>query len=105
MAKKRLVEREFNRRRLFRKYCLRRVKYKFEISQSDSLENRLQIYVNFQALPRNSSPTRLRNRCQLSGRSRGYYRDFGISRHFFRKLAHQGTLPGVRKSSWSLITL
>ncbi|KRM01938.1 30S ribosomal protein S14 [Limosilactobacillus gastricus] len=57
-------------------------------------------YVGLSRLPRNASPTRLRNRDQLDGRSRGYLRDFGLSRINFRRLALKGEIPGVKKASW-----
>lgn len=53
-----------------------------------------------QKLPKNSSPTRVNNRCFITGRAKGYMRDFGISRHEFRELANEGKIPGIRKSSW-----
>ncbi len=53
-----------------------------------------------QKLPRNSSPTRVKNRCAVTGRSRGYLRDFGLSRIQFRELAREGKIPGVKKASW-----
>lgn len=56
--------------------------------------------LELQKLPRNASPTRLRNRCKLNGRPRGYMREFGISRVMFRKLAGEGAIPGITKSSW-----
>lgn len=57
-------------------------------------------YVGLQKLPKNSSPVRLKNRCQLTGRPKGYIRDFGICRNKFRELALKGFIPGVRKASW-----
>lgn len=57
-------------------------------------------YVALSKLPRNSSPTRLKNRCELTGRPRGYMRKFNMSRIAFRELAHKGQLPGVKKASW-----
>ena len=54
----------------------------------------------FEKLPRNSSPSRNRNRCWVTGRSRGFYRDFGLSRHVLREMAHEGLIPGLTKSSW-----
>lgn len=57
-------------------------------------------YEGLQRLPRNASPVRVRNRCVISGRSRGYMRDFGLSRMVFRDMARSGKIPGVRKSSW-----
>ncbi|MDI2586548.1 30S ribosomal protein S14 [Psychrobacillus sp. NEAU-3TGS] len=57
-------------------------------------------YIGLSKLPKNSSPTRLKNRCEVTGRPRGYLRKFNISRIAFRELAHKGQLPGVKKSSW-----
>ena len=57
-------------------------------------------YEELQKLPRNASPVRLRNRCMLTGRPRGYYRKFGVSRLVFREMALRGEIPGVKKSSW-----
>ncbi len=57
-------------------------------------------YEGLQKLPRNASPTRLRNRCNITGRPRGYIRDFGICRNVFREMASYGKIPGVTKSSW-----
>ena len=65
-----------------------------------SIEEKLEVQVAFSKLPRNSCPTRLKRRCEVSGRPRGYYRKFGISRIALRDLALRGMLPGVRKSSW-----
>ena len=58
------------------------------------------LHLELQKLPRNSSPTRLHNRCQQTGRPHAYYRDFGLSRHNLREMAHKGLLPGVTKASW-----
>lgn len=57
-------------------------------------------YAALDKLPKNASPVRVRNRCQISGRPRAYSRQFGISRNLFREMAHQGLIPGVKKSSW-----
>jgi small subunit ribosomal protein S14 len=84
MAKKNMVEREKKRERLINKYGKKRKEIK------ESLEK----------LPNNSAPCRHRNRCWLTGRSRGYYRDFGLSRHVLREMSHACLLPGVTKSSW-----
>jgi len=100
MAKKGKVERERNVQKLSRKYFKNRTQYKKDFYHRKSLRERLRIHSEIQKLPRNSSLTRLHNRCQFSGRSRGYYRSFGLSRHFFRELTYLGVLPGVRKSSW-----
>ena len=63
-------------------------------------KKRERLVAGLQELPPNSSPTRLKNRCFVSGRSRGYMRDFGINRIEFRKLANEGKIPGIKKSSW-----
>ena len=81
--------REVKRARLVAKYAEKRKQLK---EQGD--------YQALSRLPRNSSPVRLRNRCQLSGRPRGYIRQFGISRICFRELASKGLIPGVKKASW-----
>ena len=89
MARKCLVAREERRRELVDKYAELRARYKAE-GNSEAL----------QKLPRNSSAVRLHNRCSLTGRPRGYYRKFGLSRNQFRALALEGKIPGVRKASW-----
>ena len=100
MSKKSLIEREKRRRKLVQKYGKKRKKLKLQIKQSLFLEEKFNLHRKLQKFPRNSSPIRLTNRCSFSGRSKGFLRDFGMSRHFFRELAHEGLLPGVRKSSW-----
>lgn len=89
MAKKSKVVREKQRQAIVAKYTeLRR-----ELKEKGD-------YEALQKLPRNASPTRLKNRCELTGRPRGYLRKFKVSRIVFRELAHQGQIPGVTKSSW-----
>jgi small subunit ribosomal protein S14 len=100
MAKKRIVERERKRQKLVKKYFSFRAYLLQEVKRSVCLEERLILHLKLQRLPRNSIQSRLCNRCQISGRSRGYYRRFGLSRHFFRRLAREGFLPGIQKSSW-----
>nr|YP_010873207.1 ribosomal protein S14 [Nemalion vermiculare]WGV34446.1 ribosomal protein S14 [Nemalion vermiculare] len=100
MAKKGMKEREIKRLVLVEKYKERRKKLKVQITKSLSFEQQLDVQQKLQKLPRNSSRSRLRNRCWLTGRSRGYYRDFGLSRHVLREMAHECLLPGVTKSSW-----
>jgi len=100
MAKKGMIEREKKRQRLVAKYAQKRQGLLEQISQASSQQERLDLHRQLQRLPRNSAPTRLRNRCWVTGRSRGYYRDFGLSRHVLREMAHEGLLPGVTKSSW-----
>ncbi|AFY74268.1 ribosomal protein S14 [Synechococcus sp. PCC 7502] len=101
MAKKSMIEREKKRQKLVDKYATKRATLKDQLEDlSLSQQQRITLHRELQQLPRNSAPTRLRNRCWLTGRSRGYYRDFGLSRHVLREMAHQGLLPGVTKSSW-----
>ncbi len=89
MARKSLMARQKKRERLVAKYAARRRDLKAE-GDHEAL----------QKLPRNASPVRLRNRCPMTGRPRGYMRDFGLSRIFFRKMALEGKIPGIRKASW-----
>jgi len=100
MAKKSMIEREKKRQALVDKYADKRAELKDQFDQANSQRERLAIHRQIQQLPRNSAPTRLRNRCWVSGRPRGFYRDFGLSRHVMREWAHKGLLPGVVKSSW-----
>ncbi len=100
MAKKSMVEREKKRQKLVEKYAQKRETLQEQFAKAASQQEKLEIHRQIQQLPRNSAPTRVRNRCWLTGRPRGYYRDFGVSRHVLREMAHQGLLPGVVKSSW-----
>jgi len=100
MAKKSMIEREKKREKLINKYAAKREELKAQFAAATSQAEKLEIHRQIQQLPRNSAPTRHRNRCWLTGRPRGYYRDFGLSRHVIREMAHQGLLPGVVKSSW-----
>jgi small subunit ribosomal protein S14 len=100
MAKKSMIEREKRRQKLVDKYAQKREELQEQFSQATSQQEKLEIHRKIQQLPRNSAPTRLRNRCWVTGRPRGYYSDFGLSRHVFREMAHEGLLPGVVKSSW-----
>jgi len=101
VAKTSQVLRDQRRKRLIQKYAEKRAALRARLKdRSVSIEEKLQIQEQFAKLPRNSCPTRLKRRCTLTGRPRGYYRKFAISRIALRELAHQGQLPGVRKSSW-----
>ena len=100
MAKKSMVERERKRRLLVIKYSQKRNNLLQEIKKSARLETKFDLHRKLQKLPRNSAPTRLHNRCLLTGRPKGYFRDFGLSRHMLREMAHTCVLPGVTKSSW-----
>jgi small subunit ribosomal protein S14 len=100
MAKQSRIQKNLKIQKLILKFEKKRWFLKKEIQQAPSLKMKLFLHRKLQKFPRNSSAVRLRNRCMLTGRSRGYYRDFGLSRHLLREFAHQGLLPGVRKSSW-----
>jgi small subunit ribosomal protein S14 len=101
MAKTSSVERNDKRVRLAAKFNEQRKALKATIrSLTATPAEKATALRKLQALPRNASPVRIRNRCQLSGRSRGYVRRFGLSRIAFRELALEGKLPGVRKASW-----
>jgi small subunit ribosomal protein S14 len=100
MAKKSMIEREKKRTRLVAKYAKKREELKEAFDQAPNQQAKLEIHRQIQQLPRNSAPTRMHNRCWATGRPRGFYRDFGLSRHVLREMAHAGLLPGVVKSSW-----
>jgi small subunit ribosomal protein S14 len=100
MAKKSMIEREKKRIKLYKKYDLKRSSLLKEYENEESFNLKLEIHSKLQKLPRNSSKTRIRNRCWKTGRPRGFFRDFGVSRHVLREMAHQCLLPGVTKSSW-----
>jgi len=100
MAKKSMIEREKKRIKLHNKYALKRANLLKKYQETDSFSMKLEIHSKIQKLPRNSAKNRIRNRCWKTGRPRGVYRDFGLSRHVFREMAHQCLLPGVTKSSW-----
>nr|YP_009548663.1 ribosomal protein S14 [Gastoniella chaerophylla]AYW15638.1 ribosomal protein S14 [Gastoniella chaerophylla] len=100
MAKKSLVERELNKKKLVEKYQVVRQYLRRQIKSNLRIQEKLILSKKLQSLPRNSAPVRLRNRCSLTGRPRSNYRDFGFSRHVPREMAHTCVLPGVSKSSW-----
>lgn len=96
-----MIQRELKRQRLVMKYAEKREALKNQITQeTTSLKKKLILHRKLQELPRNSSSVRLHNRCLVTGRPKGFYRDFGLSRHVLREMAHQGLLPGVQKASW-----
>ncbi len=95
-----MIEREKKRRKTMEKYTEKRQALIEEFQQAENQQQRLEIHRQIQQLPRNSSRTRLRNRCWVTGRPRGVYKDFGLSRNVMREWAHEGLLPGVVKSSW-----
>jgi len=89
MAKESMKAREVRRKKLAEKYAQKRAQLK---AAGD--------YVGLQLLPKNSNPIRQRNRCMITGRPRGYMRQFGISRIQFREMASKGLIPGIKKASW-----
>ncbi len=101
MAKQSKIARNEYRKRQVEKYSAKRAEL-LEIIKDHKVseESRDEAYKVLRRLPRDSSPTRVRNRCNLTGRPRGYYRKFGLSRIALRDLALKGDLPGVTKSSW-----
>ena len=101
MAKLALINRDEKRRKLAKKYAVKRAELvKIIEDQSIPEEDRFQARLKLQALPRNSNPTRQRNRCSLTGRPRGVYRKFGLGRNKLREFAMMGEIPGVIKASW-----
>ena len=101
MAKVSMVQRDLKRRKLYSKYKGKREKL-LAIAKDKSLsaEERFEARLKLSQLPRNSSKNRIRNRCLITGRPRGVYRKFGLSRIAFRELAAVGQIPGITKSSW-----
>jgi small subunit ribosomal protein S14 len=89
MAKESMKAREVRRQKLVDRYAERRAKLKAEGD-----------YIGLSLLPRNSNPNRLHNRCKLTGRPKGYLRQFGVSRITFREMASKGLIPGIKKASW-----
>ena len=101
MARKGLIQNNLKRQKLVKSYSKRRQELKLIVmSKTLSLEERFIAQTKLAQLPRNSSRVRIRNRCELTGRPRGYYRRFNLSRITLRELASFGMLPGVKKSSW-----
>ena len=101
MAKLAVINRNEKRRKMVEKYAKKRAELEAvinDVSRSD--EERFEARLKFQALPRNSSPVRLRNRCALTGRPRGVYRKFGLGRSKLREFVMRGEVPGMTKASW-----
>ena len=101
MAKQSSIQKNLNRKNIVIKFKKRRYELKKKIMQKNlSLEERFKLQSKLNDLPRDSSNIRVRNRCKLTGRTRGTYRKFGLSRIKLRELSMAGSLPGVVKSSW-----
>ena len=101
MAKLALINRELKREAMVKKFARKRAELNAIINdQSKSEEERYQARLKLQQLPRNANPTRLRNRCEMTGRPRGTYRKFGLGRNKLRDIAMRGEVPGIIKASW-----
>lgn len=101
MAKKSMIMRERKRMATVKRYAARRAEYKRIVRDPESTDDeREHAQLRLQALPRNASPVRLRNRCAVSGRPKGFYRKFGLGRNMLREAAMRGEIPGLSKASW-----
>ena len=101
MAKTSSVEKNNRRRKLVDRYAAKRAELKaIVMDQSKPIEERFRAQLKLAALPRNSSKTRIRNRCEITGRPRAYYRKLQLSRIALRELGNTGAIPGLVKSSW-----
>jgi small subunit ribosomal protein S14 len=101
MAKKSMINRDIKRRELVEKYAAKRRALKAQLLDPNlSDEERDEAWRKFHSLPRDSSRSRIRNRCRLSGRPHGYYRKFGLARNKLREAAMRGDVPGLVKASW-----
>ena len=99
MAKESMKAREVKRQKLVAKYAVRKAELK-KLAKSEDYDVAYEANRALQNLPKNASSVRLHNRCQLTGRPKGYIRQFGISRIQFREMASAGLIPGVKKASW-----
>ena len=99
MAKESMKAREVKRAKLVAKYAAKRAELK-KIIATGTPEEAYEAARKLQSIPRNANPIRLHNRCKITGRPRGYIRQFGISRIQFREMASAGLIPGVKKASW-----
>ena len=101
MAKQSAIQKNFRRQKLVKKFQEKRINLRNKMKDKNiSMEERLKFQSTMNDLPRDSSRVRIRNRCKLTGRTRGVYRKFGLSRIKIRELSMSGSLPGVIKSSW-----
>jgi len=101
MAKTSMINRERKRQRLVKKYAVKRAALKATVKNAEvSDEDRAVARRKLQTLPRDSSPSRMRNRCEITGRPHGYYRKFGLGRNKLREAAMRGDVPGLVKASW-----
>ena len=95
-----MIQREEKRARLLAKYTKKRESIKQSLRTTTTYQEKIDPSERLAKIPKNASPVRRRNRCWVTGRSRGFYRDFGLSRHVLREMAHDGMIPGLKKASW-----
>ena len=100
MAKESMKAREVKRAKLIARYAEKRAALKKVIATTNDIAEAYEAARKLQAIPKNADPIRLHNRCKITGRPRGYMRQFGIYRIQFREMASQGLIPGVKKASW-----
>lgn len=101
MAKESKIARNAQRAHMIEQYAAKRKELQAIINDPEATDDaKIDAYKRLYKIPRDSSPTRFKNRCKVSGRPKAYMRDFGVSRIVFRELARQGMLPGVKKASW-----
>ena len=100
MAKLAFINKQHRREKLVAKYAKKREAIKEKMSVNATPDERMEAMKKLAKLPRNANPTRLHNRCSITGRARGFSRMFGLCRQQLRTMASEGKLPGVRKSSW-----
>ena len=101
MAKKSKIMHNINRKRLVNRYAAKRKEFLSKLKDPSLTYEEKQLYrLKLEKLPRNSNPNRIRNRCNLTGRPRAYYRRFGLSRLSLREMASAGLIPGITKASW-----
>jgi len=101
MAKTSMINRDIKRKKMAEKFAAKRAELKAIVaSPKSSYEEKMEAQTNLQKLPRDASPVRQRNRCELTGRPRGVYRKFGLGRNKLREATMRGDVPGLRKASW-----
>lgn len=101
MAKRCMINREVKRAKITKKFAVKRAELKERLRDPNlGFEDKSELRRQFQSLPRDSSPCRQRNRCQITGRPHGYYRKFGLARNKLREAAMRGDVPGLVKASW-----
>ena len=101
MAKTSMINRDIKRKKMAEKFAAKRAELKAIVaSPKSSYEEKLEAQTKLQKLPRDASPVRQRNRCELTGRPRGVYRKFGLGRNKLREATMRGDVPGLRKASW-----